>query len=167
MNKKETDAAYKAIDKFVHTCLSNRNMLHIEDDMRTKCHDYFDAHKDAYDKARKASIETFACRLADTCLFNEMRGLARQKRREKVAHFRMGLAVGEVRSQERLRRLVAEALKLLSPNQAEILKCIMRNEPLEAYAERNHIAPRTMDRRVAAAKKAFAKAYQKIINERN
>ena len=166
MNTEKNAAAYAAIDKYVRSYLSNRGLLDLEEDAYAKCHDFFETYKHLYRKNDRASLETFACRTANSCLKNILRDMARRKQREKIAAFRLANAHWEVLDQKRAAALVREALSQLPPEQAEILRCLADGEEsLIAFAERKGISYRTIKRRTQAAKTAFIDIYQKLINE--
>jgi hypothetical protein len=91
-----------------------------------------------------------------------------QKRREKIAHFRIGLAQGEGHDKKRTVALVREALSQLPSEQVEILRCLANGEEkLLALADKKRVSYSTIKRRTLAAKTAFIDIYQKLINERN
>jgi hypothetical protein len=73
MNAEKNAAAYAAIDKYVHSYLFNRGLLGLEEDVRTKCHDFFATYVPWYEKYGRVSIETFACRAANACIKNAAR----------------------------------------------------------------------------------------------
>ena len=168
MNAEKNAAAYAAIDKYVHSYLFNRGLLGLEKDACAECHDFFETYKHLYRENGRASLETFACRTADSCLKNILRAMRRQKRRERVASFRLGLKRGDTLDQKKTIALVREALRRLPWEQVEILLWIQEGKSLDDLAKNRQVAKSTFyDRDVKAAKTAFIDIYQKLINERN
>ena len=167
MTEQQKTEAHAAIDKYVHSYLKSRDALYLEEDWLPKCHHYFDTYAPSCKGESRASILLFARRAAESCLSKEFRRVAREKRREKIAFFRLANAQGEVLGQKRTSALVRKALSQLPPEQVEILRCIATNESLYDLAKKRGIALRTFDRQIAAAKTAFIDIFQKLINERN
>ena len=165
MTKKDTDLAYTAIKKYVHQYALNHDVVGLEQELLEACNEYFKKHMGDYDAERKASVQTFAVKTANTCLFTKLRAMARQKRCEKIANFRAGLDRGEVLEQKKIAALVHEALRQLPHNQVEILLWIQEGKDLQDLATKKGIPERTFRRRVHAAKQAFVDVYQKLINE--
>jgi hypothetical protein len=170
MTEQQKTEAHAAIDKYVHSYLKSRDALYLEEDWLPECHDYFDTYAPLCKGEDRASILLFARRAAGSCLSKQFRRRTRQKRRERVAFFRLANARGENLSQKRTAALVHEALQKLPLEQVEILLCFMGNDEntLHRIAEKRRIPWGTFSQYdVPAAKTAFIDIYQKLINERN
>ena len=170
MTKEQIKIAHEAIKRFVRQYVRHQSIVGAEEDLIDLCNKYFERHIDDFEKCRGASPATFAMQTAYSCLTHESRRITRQKKRERIANFRLGLAQGEIRDQKRTAALVHEALQKLPLEQVEILLCFMGNDEntLHRIAEKRRIPWGTFSQYdVPAAKTAFIDIYQKLINERN
>ena len=166
MTEQQIKIAHKAIKRFVRQYVRHQSSVGAKEDLVDLCIKYFERHIDAFEEVRGASPATFAMQTAYSCLTHESRRIARQKKREKIANFRLENARGEILDQKRTAALVQEALKKLPPEQVEILRALADGNAYD-LAKKRGIALRTFDRQISAAKTAFIDIYQKLINERN
>lgn len=163
MTKKDTDLAYTAIKKYVHQYVLNHDVVGLEQELLEACNEYIKKHMGDYDAERKASVQTFAVKTANSCLTHEVEKMARRKRRERIASFRASNYRGELLDQQKTAALVHEALRQLPHDQVEILLWIQEGKDLQDLAAKKGIPERTFRRRVNAAKRAFKEAYRKLI----
>ena len=168
MTEQQKTEAHAAIDKYVHSYLKSRDLLYLEEDWLSKCHDVFDVYIPLCKGDSRAQTLAFARQVVTAFLQHEYRSFARRKRREKTAFFRFANALGELLDQKRIAALVHEVLSRLPLDQVEILLCFMGQEEktLHRIAKERGIPWASFHRNeIAAAKTAFIDIYQKLIKK--